>query len=407
MEYKEFYNYYSFLKKNAFTDFKYEYKKSCYVCGELINFNEQLCNKCKKEYSMCQHCAQFVHVDMMKNQHCCQSCYSTRKKCCSCNEEIFYNNIKKFKTKYYCHRCYTSKIKMCNGCNNSFYISQMKVIVNSGYYCKECYDSKYFTCENCKLTFEKNRKSDIVDTCCKHCIPENILLRYGYKPTVYHFKKTRRNDNVFMGIELEITGARNNENLINVIQDYTNHKDFYFKFDASIVGYGFEIVSHPYTLDYHLQNAKWKDLYKTLNHYGINKTDNCGLHVHFNRDIFDQRSLSAIDCFVNMNFELMKKFGGRNFNQYCQAKKTSAQWGIDSEHCRYNAVNLTNDKTVELRFCESASNYEDFVNRIKFLHSIVNFVIKRKITANDIFDCRKKIEAKYESFAKNNYDFWF
>ena len=116
---------------------------------------------------------------------------------------------------------------------------------------------------------------------------------------------TNKRDKMFMGIELEITGARDRNQLRDVIGIFTNHKDFYFKSDGSIEGNGFEVVSHPYTLDYHLNVAKWKELYNTLERYGINRTDNCGLHIHFPRNIFTSEQLSAIDCFVNMNNELI------------------------------------------------------------------------------------------------------
>ena len=75
-----------------------------------------------------------------------------------------------------------------------------------------------------------------------------------------------------------------------------------------------------------------------------------------------------------------------------------ACWG--SSDSRYESVNFENSSTVEFRFCKSASNYEDFVNRIMFVKSIVDFIIKRKITAKDIYDYRKRVETKYLNFIK-------
>lgn len=333
----------------------------------------------------------------------CHSCENSKIKCYNCNNLIFEEHAKIYKHKKYCQSCYNELFFVCRNCNCVESVSK-KYHAFSNNYCKQCYDRKFFKCKICENIMSVERKSEDGNYCID-CHPKDFVLRYNYKPKVYNFKTTRKTDKVFMGVELEITGASDNNDLIDVVKHFKNYNDFYFKSDGSIEGYGFEVVSHPYTLNYHKDKAAWKNLFEMLNSKGINKTNNCGLHVHFPKDIFTPQSIGALDCFVNINMELISRFGGRDFNDYCSntIKKVS-NWGINSGN-RYMAVNLSNEKTVELRFCKSTGNYEEFMKKLQFLHSIVKFMLKCNITAQDIYDYRKKIENKYITFAKNNYDF--
>src|SRR5690606_18501549 len=71
----------------------------------------------------------------------------------------------------------------------------------------------------------------------------------------------------------------------------SQHKEIYCKEDASTDG--FEIVTHPCTVDYLLNNFDWKGLTSYLlsegyvshsTRYGVS----CGLHIHVSRKYFGE-----------------------------------------------------------------------------------------------------------------------
>lgn len=94
---------------------------------------------------------------------------------------------------------------------------------------------------------------------------------------------------LFMGIELEIDkggeDSRNAETLLDCANGSCEH--IYCKHDGSIDD-GFEIVSHPMTLDYHTDIMNWKEVFDTalLLDYRSHQTSTCGLHIHVNRSAF-------------------------------------------------------------------------------------------------------------------------
>ena len=66
---------------------------------------------------------------------------------------------------------------------------------------------------------------------------------------------------------------------------YVNDDEhIYIKYDGSLDD-GFEIVSHPATLNYHLNDFPWEDIlhYAVQMGYRSHQTSTCGLHIHVNR----------------------------------------------------------------------------------------------------------------------------
>ncbi len=71
-----------------------------------------------------------------------------------------------------------------------------------------------------------------------------------------------------------------------------------------------EIVTHPMSLDYHMNDMPWLDVMnKAIQmHYRSHKTETCGLHIHVNRTTFgdtreiqDER-ISRVLYFVEMGW---------------------------------------------------------------------------------------------------------
>lgn len=362
------------------------------VIEDFNNYNKvikkiQICPICNKE------------VDAIGKEYC-NECYSKFKICCSCHGH--FPHILTHDNKNYCQNCFDNLYFICECCRYKKLKSDKKRTKDNKELCSTCYKKYYFVCENCSKEYSSSDKSHLVRNYCENCAPDSKVLNYQYKPLVLKFLGNKR-DKIFMGVELEIGGAESNESLVNVIEKYTNYKDFYFKKDNSIPNYGFEIVTHPANLGYH--KKIWKNLFEDLRFNSINQITNCGLHAHFSRSLFDLNDIAVLDCFCNNCDDLLEQYAGRSFNRYCLAvHKNLYNWGQNTTD-RYSAVNLNNEKTIELRFCKSANNYDDFVKKIEFLHSIVKFILKSKLKPIDIIDNRRKIFNKYLKFANNNYNF--
>ena len=156
--------------------------------------------------------------------------------------------------------------------------------------CEECFDNHYHRCESCNRIIHDNNTNWYNDNpYCESCFDdlEDEIEEYSYKPEPVFYGKGKR----FFGVELEVDdGGKDNENA-RTLKDVANyrHDHIYIKSDGSLDD-GFEIVSHPMTLDYHMNEMDWESvLHEAVNMgYRSHQTDTCGLHIHVNRESFGE-----------------------------------------------------------------------------------------------------------------------
>jgi len=173
----------------------------------------------------------------------------------------------------------------------------------------------------------------------------------------------------------------------------------YLKEDGSI-DYGFEIVSHPGTLEFFMNHFNWEAI-STLSQmkYKSWERKSCGLHIHMSRLAFaNEKHLFKFLVFIYKNPNQLIQFAGRQthyakfdidafLNGYdgWGHRKTvrgssfmkMAKDGHENDD-RYCAVNLKNVQTIELRFfrpsllpttvqaalqfCDAAFNYTEMIS---------------------------------------------
>ena len=116
---------------------------------------------------------------------------------------------------------------------------------------------------------------------------------------------------LILGIENEVQ-VRGSSHLgrDDLAYNITQHdlKDFAICKEDSSIGYGFEIVSHPATFDYH--KFAWERFFsnssKYVKSYGSSST---GLHMHISRKSISQLGTGKILYFINSKyFNLIKYF---------------------------------------------------------------------------------------------------
>ena len=175
-------------------------------------------------------------------------------------------------------------------------------------------------------------------------------------------------------------------------QRNAKHPLAYCKHDGSLDD-GFEIVTHPLTLDYHKNEMPWQaivDRAKALG-YTSHQAGTCGLHVHVNRNAFGETEarqdavIARILFFFEKNWEELLKFSRRT--QY-QLDQWAARYGYKdqpkelldhakkSAHAgRYTSVNLTNKNTIEFRIFRGTLKYNTLIATLQLLDRICDVAL--------------------------------
>lgn len=130
----------------------------------------------------------------------------------------------------------------------------------------------------------------------------------------------------YLGIELEVEKARDKlipPDLILKVLDCLG-KNAMVKRDGSLSrarnnpqngSNGFEIVSLPCTLQYHLNSMGWQRLFEVINKWIDPKPQRAGLHVHVSSDSVSKIAVGRIIKFINHpdNLEFLKIIANRDF----------------------------------------------------------------------------------------------
>ena len=315
----------------------------------------------------------------------------------------------------------------CERCEEYDYEDGARHIEGIGMYCEVCSDNYTYWCERCENTYSDNHSSYEVadigvywceDCCqnsanwCGNCEQYNrdececesggrLINQYSYKPDPVFYGEDK--NKLHFGIELEMEIRDNNledsaSYVMEMLGDFT-----YLKEDSSINsgGYrGFEMVSHPATLDYF---ANHKNLWTTLDYLRRVHTarswdaKSCGLHIHISRAGFKggahtHRFLSLI----YKNSDKMMKLGGRSstyakfsdvwqYDEYDRPYFTLANKVAHPSRAmteRYSAVNTQNEHTLELRFFRGTMNPSSVLSAIQLAHATVEYT--RDLTLSDV-----------------------
>lgn len=299
--------------------------------------------------------------------------------------------------------------------------------------CNVCRDNHYSRCERCDAwseteslhtIYDENQNYDWCDSCYQHysyfcddcdeshttysCWRGNTIHSYSYTPDDLTFRwmnydnmiqestceldaNSKRGSHTFMGFEVEVEGGNLSDGAA-LFTDFSNY--MYLKNDGSL-NHGFEVVSHPSTLDvFHRMSEKHKlfDPFHKLG--GINfsawSTSTCGMHVHVSRRAFESKAhLWRFAWVFNCNPHNFEIFAGRSSSQWAKFRdqKTTAskiiagkakRYTID----RYTAVNLSNPDTVEIRIFRSSLLGRRIMSNLGLVDCVVEFT--RNMTVKDV-----------------------
>ena len=184
----------------------------------------------------------------------------------------------------------------------------------------------------------------------------------------------------------------NAEKILNVANADTER--IYAKHDGSL-SEGYELVSHPLTLEYHKEIMPWADVMDTAINMGYrsHQTSTCGLHIHVNRNglgetYTDQEDvISRVVYFIEAHWNELLIFSRRteaNINRwagrYGLSENTKVTYDkAKKNNClgRYVCLNLYNSNTIEFRIFRGTLKYETFIAAIELVDEICMQAIRK------------------------------
>ena len=314
--------------------------------------------------------------------------------CTSCGNNFYREQLSPFDGELLCPACLSSQTVYCSCCDRRIWTDD-NVGTDAQPLCQDCFDDHFERCTTCNALIRRGDTYYRGDTpYCAECYQSvgcgDEIMSYYFKPTPIFYGEGKR----FFGVELEIDGAgEDNDNAVDILHIANAEQPLaYCKHDGSLDD-GFEIVTHPMTLDYHKNEMPWQEIVdraKVLG-YTSHQAGTCGLHVHVNRNAFGETEaqqdavIARILYFFEKNWEELLKFSRRTQHQLDQ---WAARYGYKDQpkeildhaksgcHAgRYTAVNLTNADTVEFRMFRGTLKYSTLIATLELLDCIIDAAI--------------------------------
>jgi len=361
------------------------------------------CESCAEEWldshAICDSCGDWEHID-----DCTQVWYQ--------GEHMLF-----------CDSCRSRRTNYCDGCSEYFNRTETRSDLNGYNYCEGCAEDVLVYCESC----DGNHHCDD-----EPCAPR-LIHSYDYRPDCI-FKDVRdirdsregwspesyRARSLFAGFELEVeskNGATMYENdhepgddpgesreeLAEWLLDRMPPDFVYLKNDGSIND-GFEIVSHPFTLEWMREKVdSFKAIFR-LKKRGARSysTKTCGMHVHLSRSAFSPLHAFKMGRFFYLNPEFILWLSQRRRSQIRQwsnlwtTKESDSFKDVNGEERiysdmyfkkkangegsrKYRALHWTR-RTCELRIFRGNLNEMSFFKNLEFAFAAYHFTKRAGIS---------------------------
>lgn len=315
--------------------------------------------------------------------------------CANCGAEHPLDEMFRVGSDWLCEHCADEYTVVCDACGERIYSED--TVEGSNYtLCESCFDEDYVRCADCDRILRRDRAYwDDDDAYCSSCWDDHctVIHEYSYTPDlVFHGKGLRH-----FGVELEIDGGGTNrynaEKMLNIAN--ADAENLYIKTDGSLDD-GLELVTHPMTLEYHLNEMPWAAVLRKAQelNYLSHAAGTCGLHVHISRLAFgctyeqQEASIARLLYFVEKFWAELLRFSRRTQSQM---NRWAARYGMKltptDQMChaknscagRYTAVNLTNSDTVEIRMFRGTLK----LNTLKATLQMVNHLCEVAVSLSD------------------------
>ena len=320
--------------------------------------------------------------------------------CSLCGTTFPLSERLEFESDALCRTCLDDHTVCCSRCGTRIW-SDNNAGTDDTPLCQSCYDYHYTNCERCGALLSLSDvycedDADDASPLCYDCFQryvgaKGIIHDYYFKPEPIFYGTGPR----YFGVELEIDdGGENSRHAARLLAlaNGSQESRIYCKHDGSLND-GFEIVTHPMSLDYHVHQMPWEVLCKEAVSMGYtsHQAHTCGLHVHVNRAAFGEtedqqdRAIARILYFFEKHWEELLKFSRRTQRQLA---RWAARYGFkdqpmdildhakkDCPSGRYACVNLTNRDTVEFRVFRGTLKYNTLVAALQLVDRICDVAL--------------------------------
>jgi hypothetical protein len=209
---------------------------------------------------------------------------------------------------------------------------------------------------------------------------------YSYMPSLHFNKLESSYDELFLGIELEISPRDGERDAIAERKALSLLPKFTFAKQDSSIREGFEIVTHPMSISW-ITQGNMRPLLQILPQlytlgYGSGGTGLCGVHIHISKIAFTHLQLYKFMYTVYSCPSLGLMLSQRNEDSlaqyaslrdetksYRQRAKNKSQGG----RSRHDAVNISHKGTVELRIFNGTLNPLAFMKNIDVAVCLYNY----------------------------------
>lgn len=366
-----------------------------------------------EEKIVCSECGKVITKETafeFEGQIFCEKCFDAKTTVCGCcGNRIWIDDSRTFDGKTMCENCFDEQTSVCEECGRRIWNDDVCGDSDT-VLCGHCEDHYYTNCDECGRLIHRddaNYEEDDDYVYCDSCyekLEEKPIHSYNYKPEPIFYGS----GNLFMGVELEIDKGGNDDENAKILLDIANCHDehMYCKHDGSI-DYGFEMVSHPMSLDYHINDMNWLEVFNKAVSLGYrsHQTSTCGLHIHVNRSAFgethDQQEdvISRIVYFIEAHWNELLKFSRRTeagimrwASRYGIADNAKLTYDKAKKNTgRYVAVNLANYHTIEFRIFRGTLRYKTFIAALQLVDEICRLAI--------IFDDKTFEDMSWSDFA--------
>jgi len=318
--------------------------------------------------------------------------------CAMCQREIPSDEIIEFDDQLICQDCYENHTAICAHCGDRIW-SYDDAGTTSIPLCQHCYDTHYTSCEHCGTLLsyddacylDENEDYPYCQSCYEEKFSKKMIHDYNYKPEPIFYGDGER----YFGVELEVDGAGEDadkaESVLSAV--HRNGLEYiYCKHDGSLED-GFEIVTHPMTLEFHQTEMPWQVICSEAIEQGYrsHQCSTCGLHIHVNRSAFGEseylqdQAIARVLYFFEKHWEELLKFSRRTQRQL---ERWAAWYGYQEQprdilnhakksygNGRYTCVNLTNSDTIEFRIFRGTLKMNTIIATLQLVNRICDLAI--------------------------------
>lgn len=317
--------------------------------------------------------------------------------CSNCDRTLPLFERTDFDGRVLCARCRSMLTTVCDHCGARIWRGDDCGGRNS-VLCEHCRDNYYSTCLECGHLVHNDDlhylNVDDDEGYCDDCWRDHergqVIQSYYYKPDPVFYGEGAR----FLGVELEMDGGGERDSKARQILNIANGNGLehaYAKHDGSL-DEGIELVTHPMTLEYHLNEMPWVAIMKEAIGLGYtsHQARTCGLHVHVNRSAFGDTQgaqedvIARILFFVENHWNELLRFSRRTQRQMEQwaaryGRKDDPKAVLDhaknNQFERYTCVNLTNYNTIEFRMFRGTLKLNTFKATLQMVERICDVAL--------------------------------